>query len=103
MENSSQQFEAVEMNNDMTDNEFKKKKKMFLKELKVTDDERREIERRTVGQLNNTDWIMYRRSRLTASNFGRVCKLKPTTSRAKLVKKILYYPLTKGNEHTWQV
>ena len=49
-----------------------------------------EVERRTRGQSDNTDWRTERSRRLTASNFGRVAKLRATTSRHNTVLSILY-------------
>lgn len=36
------------------------------------------------------EWHLHRKKRLTASVFGNICKLRPTTSRAKTVSNILY-------------
>ncbi|VVC26735.1 Restriction endonuclease type II-like,Exonuclease, phage-type/RecB, C-terminal [Cinara cedri] len=58
-----------------------------------------EVERRTVGQHNNNEWQKYRKSRLTAFNFGKVCKLRASTSRANTVKNILY-DIFQGNSAT---
>ena len=49
-----------------------------------------EVEERTRGQSDNTDWRTERSRRLTASNFGRVAKLRATTSRHNTVLSILY-------------
>lgn len=75
------------------------KKTKFLKKMILTTDEIKKIERDTVGQQKNDEWKERRKDRLTASNFGRVCTLKPTTSRANTVKNILYDTF-KGNEAT---
>ena len=48
------------------------------------------MEERTRGQSENTDWRTERSRRLTASNFGRVAKLKATTSRHNTVLALLY-------------
>ena len=45
---------------------------------------------RMQGQSENTDWRKERSRRLTASNFGRVAKLRATTSRHNTVLSILY-------------
>ena len=44
----------------------------------------------TRGQAGNQDWRTHRARRLTASNFGRVAKLKASTSRHNTVLSILY-------------
>ena len=48
------------------------------------------MEERTRGQSDNTDWRTERSKRLTASNFGRVAKLRAATSRHNTVLTILY-------------
>lgn len=75
---------------DMPLDEYENKKKLFLEKLMLSAEEIMEIERETVGQQNNDQWRIQRKSRLTASNFGKVCKLRQTTSRANTVKYILY-------------
>lgn len=70
--------------------EYDAKKNAFLKKIYLTVDEIVKIERNTIGQQENDDWKKFRKQRLTASNFGKVCKLRPTTSRANTVKYILY-------------
>ncbi|KAL5238891.1 hypothetical protein ACI65C_006301 [Semiaphis heraclei] len=84
---------------DMLDDEYLKEKNKFLNSLKLTMNEIVELERRTIGQQNNSDWQTYRKSRLTASNFGKVCKLRPSTSRVNAVKSILY-DIFQGNSAT---
>uniref|UniRef100_A0A2S2Q3G4 YqaJ viral recombinase domain-containing protein n=1 Tax=Sipha flava TaxID=143950 RepID=A0A2S2Q3G4_9HEMI len=70
--------------------EYDAKKIAFLKKIDLSVDEIIKIERNTVGQEENDDWKKFRKQRLTASNFGKVCKLRPTTSRANTIKYILY-------------
>ena len=48
------------------------------------------MEERTRGQSETTDWRTERSRRLTASNFGRVAKLRAATSRHNTVLAILY-------------
>lgn len=84
---------------DMSCNEYSAEKNTFLNKLKLTLKEIEEVERNTVGQQDNTEWHKYRKSRLTASNFGKVCKLKAVTSRANTVKYILY-DIFQGNSAT---
>jgi hypothetical protein len=60
------------------------------KKIDLSVDEIIKIERNTVGQQENDDWKKFRKQRLTASNFGKVCKLRPTTSQANTIKYILY-------------
>lgn len=49
-----------------------------------------EVEKITRGQSKNSLWFKEKQIRLTASNFGKVCKLRLKTSTANLVKFILY-------------
>jgi len=70
--------------------EYDVKKNAFLKKIYLTVDEIVKIERNTIGQQENDDWKKFRKQRLTPSNFGKICKLKPTTSRTNTVKYILY-------------
>ena len=48
------------------------------------------MEERTRGQSDNTDWRTERSRRLTASNFGRVAKLRSSTSCHNTVLSLLY-------------
>ncbi|XP_025413489.1 uncharacterized protein LOC112685735 [Sipha flava] len=86
-------YGAVEMGCEIIDmpfDEYQNKKELFLKKITLKSEEIVAIERSTIGQQDNDMWQQYRKYRLTASNFGKVCKLRPTTSRANTVKHILY-------------
>lgn len=50
------------------------------------------IERDTRDQSDSELWLSLRCEMLTASNFGVVCRIRPTTSCATMVKNILYPP-----------
>ncbi|KYQ49719.1 hypothetical protein ALC60_11206 [Trachymyrmex zeteki] len=52
----------------------------------------REKERKTREQSNSELWLSLRKIMLTASNFGVVCCMRPTTSCATTVKSILFPP-----------
>ena len=49
-----------------------------------------QIELDTRNQSESELWLSLRRIMLTASNFGTVCRMRPTTSCAATVKAILY-------------
>ncbi|KMQ86118.1 hypothetical protein RF55_14999 [Lasius niger] len=53
---------------------------------------RQTIELETRNQNESELWLSLRREMLTASNFGIVCRMRPTTSCASTVKNILYPP-----------
>ena len=52
--------------------------------------EQAEIEQSTRGQSSCAEWARRRRHRLTASNFGRVVKLRESTAVHNTVPSILY-------------
>jgi len=60
-----------------------KKKTEFLKKLSKVD--RNELQIRTVEQSHNQEWHNERKKRLTASNFGDICKMRANTSCQKKV------------------
>lgn len=68
-----------------------------LKEKLKTEAENREnIERRTVDQSKSEEWFIYKRERLTASFFGKVCNRRPSTRTCNTVKEILYPKTSKA-------
>jgi len=74
----------------MTKEEFENKKIEFLENLKLDEVNIFKLERRTIDQSSNEEWKNERSSRLTASNFGKICKLRKTTIRKNTVISILY-------------
>ncbi|KAJ8928841.1 hypothetical protein NQ314_018538 [Rhamnusium bicolor] len=76
--------------NDVTEEELLTRKETLLKSLAKTDEEIMEIERNTQGQSANPAWKQEHAFRLTASNFGSVCKRRSNTPPNKLVKQLLY-------------
>lgn len=67
---------------------YEQKKSEFILQLNNTKFD--ELQQNTVGQSENKLWAVERRKRLTASNFGQICKLRKTTSVAGLLKSLLY-------------
>lgn len=57
------------------------------------------IEQITKNQKNSEVWMLERKKRLTASNFGRIVKLLDKTNRTNVVKDLLYSTF-KGNVYT---
>ncbi|KYN12747.1 hypothetical protein ALC57_15072, partial [Trachymyrmex cornetzi] len=53
----------------------------------------KDLERQTTDQRESGRWFSLRDKRLTASNFGPICRMRPTTSCAATVRNILYPPL----------
>ena len=68
---------------------LKKVEEFIGSKLSVTAEEARQIEVQTREQSNSAMWYEACRLRLTASLFGRVRQLKPTTSPDNLVLTIL--------------
>lgn len=75
---------------DISEEELEKAKKEFLKHLKKTDEERIKIEKETILQGKSGKWIEERRKLLTASNFHRICRKRPSTSCQNIVRSLLY-------------
>jgi hypothetical protein len=59
--------------------------------LKITSSECVSIECLTRNQSGSDLWATAREERLTASNFGRICKLKKCTKPDSTLKDILKY------------
>ncbi|CAG9762672.1 unnamed protein product [Ceutorhynchus assimilis] len=75
---------------DLTEEQYQFKKNIFLKELEKSGEEIEKLERETRGLSGNSLWKQERSLRLTASNFGTVCKMRKTTSCENSVKNLLY-------------
>jgi hypothetical protein len=58
--------------------------------LQVDDNERQQLEKRTMGQSFSEEWKYQRHNRLTASKCGNVYRLKGWTDSKYLLKSILY-------------
>lgn len=79
--------------------EINLKMQIFLEELKKSPDQIKLLSKQTLDQSENLLWHEERRKRLTASNFGRIVKLLPSTERSKIVEELLHPNFT-GNIYT---
>ncbi|KAL4105323.1 hypothetical protein QTP88_020571 [Uroleucon formosanum] len=82
------ELECAEL--EISPEEQETKRSTVLNSLKLSSQEIVELERNTIDQGKSETWHTERKYRLTASNFGRVCKLRKTTPRANTVKYVLY-------------
>ena len=69
--------------------DIKEKRKGIKRKLHFNENEIEVVEKRTRLQSKNSDWFLYRKGRITASNCKRVASLKPTTSPSKTLKELL--------------
>lgn len=70
--------------------EFEEKKMNLLASLKLSKREIEKLQCRTVEQSNCEEWKKERNKRLTASNFGKICKMRKTTLKENSIISILY-------------
>ncbi|KYN27414.1 hypothetical protein ALC57_03197 [Trachymyrmex cornetzi] len=63
-----------------------------MEELSENAKDWRENERKTREQCDSELWLSLRKIMLTSSNFGVVCRMRPTTSCVTTVKSILFPP-----------
>ncbi|XP_075530168.1 uncharacterized protein LOC142563505 [Dermacentor variabilis] len=75
---------------DMAEERFAAACETFLETLELSQAQREQLERDTRGQAESPVWFQERRKRLTASSFGRVCKMREHTSCEKTVRALLY-------------
>jgi len=75
---------------DISKEEFSQSSAELWQKLETDSARQQLIEQATRGQGKNNLWSRERRYRLTASNFGRVAKLRSTTSCRSTVVSILY-------------
>nr|CAI5841633.1 unnamed protein product [Callosobruchus analis] len=65
-----------------------KKEDEFLKRLAKTPEQIQRLAEETRNQKDSPIWIEERKIRLTASNFGKVCKLRPSTNKDKVAETL---------------
>jgi len=75
---------------DILPSQSQEKANQILEKLQITRSRQAVIEQATRGQGCNHEWRRERKQRLTASNFGRVIKMRSTTSCSNTVMSILY-------------
>lgn len=84
----------------MTSEELKMRANDFIRSLNMSSEARKNLELNTRDQSNSSLWHLERRNRLTASNFGRICRMRNNTSCKATVYDILYQNSTsKAMEH----
>ncbi|CAI6371889.1 unnamed protein product [Macrosiphum euphorbiae] len=83
---------------DLTESQIEEYKREYLDKLSLSKSEIKMLEIRT-RQHQCEEWYIERKKRLTASIFGKVCKMRDKTSRAKTVENILFGTFT-GNAAT---
>uniref|UniRef100_A0A2S2NPH1 YqaJ viral recombinase domain-containing protein n=1 Tax=Schizaphis graminum TaxID=13262 RepID=A0A2S2NPH1_SCHGA len=83
----------------LIDTEIRELETVFLNKLKLTENEILYLDDKTKTQHQCDQWHLERKKRLTASLFGRLCKLRESTSRVKIANEILHKPF-KGNAAT---
>lgn len=92
---------------DMAENDFEAEKEKILSSLLLNEEERTILERETVDQSLSNKWVDRRRKMLTASNFGKIIKMRQTTTCQSFVQNHLFGGVTttameygKSNEET---
>ncbi|XP_022160289.1 uncharacterized protein LOC111026498 isoform X3 [Myzus persicae] len=84
---------------DLTESQIEEHKREYLNKLSLSKSQIKMLEMRTRRQHQCEEWYIERKKRLTASIFGKVCKMRDKTSRAKTVNDILFGTFT-GNAAT---
>lgn len=79
--------------------DFESRKEKFLESLELTVEEIEIMSALTVNQSDDPLWHQERKKRLTASNFGRICKLLDSTDKSKVARDLLSSNFT-GNIYT---
>lgn len=93
--------DAAQLVPDITDDEMNTAREQYLKKLKEECSQEfvRNVEISTRNQSSSHEWRDQRRKRLTASYFGKICKMRASTSCSSVVESIRY-PTFYGNDST---
>ncbi|XP_064465681.1 uncharacterized protein LOC135377293 [Ornithodoros turicata] len=75
---------------DMNHDDYVEAAAAYKDSLVLSQPDAEQLEADTRGQEGRTLWMQERRKRLTASNFGKVCKMRDATSSASTVRSLLY-------------
>lgn len=86
---------------DISPKEYRQRKEDFLLSIKKSKREIEEVEEKTREQYNSPEWLEERRKILTASNFGIICRRKPSTYSGPLVKSLLTNSLIQSSALNW--
>lgn len=86
---------------DISDTMYEQLKSNHYEMLQTQQQNRDVLEYATRGQHENPQWHHVRRKLLTASNFGKICCRRKTTSCQNLVKSILYSPQLTNTAVEW--
>ncbi|XP_063910990.1 uncharacterized protein LOC135128089 isoform X2 [Zophobas morio] len=92
--------DAAAISNILPDS-YEIEKKAFLDALQKTPLEINELQQKTIGQSNNRTWVEERYKRLTASVFGKICKMRHSTSCQATVKSLLYSTFSGSTATDW--
>ncbi|XP_063913036.1 uncharacterized protein LOC135129717 [Zophobas morio] len=79
--------------------EVSRMKNEFLSGLRKTEEEIAQLCAATIDQSTSNLWYTERRKRLTASYFGKICKMRPSTNPANTIKALLYSTFS-GSKYT---
>lgn len=75
---------------DLAEDELEAEKEKILSSLVLNEEERTILERETVDQSLSNKWVDRRRKMLTASNFGKIIKMRQTTGCQSFVRNHLF-------------
>lgn len=89
-EPADEEYGAVVEDKPLSAEEYKLKEGEMLLSISKSHEEIAEIQINTIGQRNSLLWRQERSVRLTASNFGNICKMRKSTHCRNLVKTLLY-------------